>query len=192
MKTLLFPAIPALLLFATASSGFPQNASPLPAAASPQKELVIELEIPAPLPAVWTAFSTSEGLSTWLGPKATVDMRPGGDWLVHFPNGSTGGGTVISFVAEKEILLAALAPDQFPHVRAERTHALFQFESRGNSTVVRLTQTGWKEGAEWDQAYEYLVAGNGQLLALLHHRFVEGPMDWEKAFADPASGAEKK
>jgi uncharacterized protein YndB with AHSA1/START domain len=151
-----------------------------------QKQLLIELEVSAPLPAVWEAFSTSAGLSTWLGPNATVDLRPGGDWLVHFPNGSTGGGTIVSFVPQKEIVLSALAPDQFPHVRADRTRAVFQFESRGNSTVVRLTQTGWKDGPEWDRAYEYLAAGNAELLSMLHQRFRQGPIDWNKAFAAPS------
>ena len=92
----------------------------------------------------------------------------------------------MSFVPEKEIVLAALAPDKFPHVRAERTRATFQFEPRGSSTVVRLTQTGWKSGSEWTQAYEYLVAGNAQLMATLHHRFVSGPIDWNKFFGDSA------
>ena len=151
----------------------------------PQK-LVIELEVPAPVSEVWRAFSTSEGLSTWLTPNAVVDLRPGGEWTAHFPGGSTGGGTIVSFVPEKEIVLAALAPDKFPHVRAERTRATFQFESRGSSTVVRLTQTGWKAGPEWTQAYEYLVAGNAQLMATLHHRFVTGPIDWSKVFGDSA------
>lgn len=167
-------------------------AATLPAAAqttgAPPKQLVIELEVPAPLPAVWEAFSTSAGLSTWLGPNATVDLRPGGDWLVHFPNGSTGGGTIVSFVPQKEIVLSALAPDKFPTVRAQRTHAVFQLEARGNATVVRLIQTGWQQGAEWDHAYEYLVAGNAELLSMLHRRFLEGPIEWNAAFA----GAGKK
>jgi uncharacterized protein YndB with AHSA1/START domain len=98
--------------------------------------------------------------------------------------GSTGGGTIVSFVPEKEIVISALAPDQFPHVRAERTRAAFQFESRGDTTVVRLTQSGWKSGAEWTRAYEYLVAGNAQLLSTLHHRFASGPLDWKKIFGD--------
>jgi uncharacterized protein YndB with AHSA1/START domain len=179
--TFTFFALLALLL--PGRSSFAQ-AGPAPAIA--QKQLLIELEIPAPVSAVWEAFSTSDGLSTWLGPNATVDLRPGGDWLAHFPNGSTGGGTIVSFVPEKEIVLAALAPDQFPHVRAERTRAVFTFEARGNSTVVRLTQTGWKQGPEWDRAYEYLVAGNAELLSMLHRRFREGPIDWNKMFAVPA------
>jgi uncharacterized protein YndB with AHSA1/START domain len=165
--------------FAVAQSGLADKVQ------EPQK-LVIELEVPAPVSEVWRAFSTSEGLSTWLTPNAVVDLRPGGEWTAHFPGGSTGGGTIVSFVPEKEIVLAALAPDKFPHVRAERTKATFQFESRGNSTVVRLTQTGWKSGPEWTQAYEYLVAGNAQLMATLHHRFVSGPIDWSKVFGDSA------
>jgi uncharacterized protein YndB with AHSA1/START domain len=157
-----------------------------PGAVHEPKQLVIEAEVPAPVAEVWRAFSTSEGLSTWLTPNAVVDLRPGGEWTAHFPGGSTGGGTIVSFVPEKEMVLSALAPDQFPHVRAERTTATFQFEPRGNSTVVRLTQTGWKSGPEWTRAYEYLLAGNAQLMATLHRRFVEGPIDWKKVFGDSA------
>jgi uncharacterized protein YndB with AHSA1/START domain len=172
----------ALLSFACALSIVPLAGSQTPTA--PPKQLAIELQVPAPLPAVWEAFSTSAGLSTWLGPGATVDLRPGGDWLVHFPNSSTGGGTIVSFVPQKEIVISALAPDRFPTVRAQRTRAVFQFEARGDATVVRLIQTGWQQGAEWDHAYEYLVAGNAQLLAMLHRRFLEGPIDWKALFAD--------
>ncbi len=146
------------------------------------QKLVLELTIPAPKAEVWKAFATSEGLSTWLFPNATVDLRPGGDWLVHFPGGSTGGGTIVSFVPEKELVVMALAPDKFPTVRAQRTRAEFQFEPKGeNATVVRLIQTGWKDGEEWTKAYEYLAVGNAQLLATLHHRFVYGPTDWKNA-----------
>jgi hypothetical protein len=85
-----------------------QSVSPAPVT-EPPRQLVIEVEIPAPVSEVWKAFSTSEGLSTWLFPNATVDLKPGGDWLVHFPGGSTGGGTIVSFIPEKEIVIAALA-----------------------------------------------------------------------------------
>lgn len=144
------------------------------------KVLRIEVSIPAPVHEVWAAFTTNEGLSSWLAPDVSVELKPGGDWLVKFP-GSTGGGTIESFVAEKEIVIRALAPDRFPAVRAARTRAVFTFKAAGNSTLVTLTQTGWQSGAEWDAAYEYLAAGNAELMAMLHHRFVAGPTDWHKA-----------
>jgi len=148
--------------------------------ADPAKELKIELSIPAPVHDVWRAFTTQQGLSSWLAPDTSVELKPGGDWLVKFP-GSTGGGTIVSFVPEKEIVISALAPERFPHVRTARTHAVFTFTPSGNSTLVGLTQTGWQSGPEWDAAYEYLAAGNAQLLAMLHHRFAAGPTDWQKA-----------
>jgi uncharacterized protein YndB with AHSA1/START domain len=147
---------------------------------TPEKVLTIEVSIPAPRAAVWRAFATSEGLSTWLTPGAVVDLRQGGEWTAHFPGGKTGGGTILSFVPEEEIVIAAMAPEQFPTVRSERTRARFRFESRGDFTVVQLTQTGWKSGVEWDRAYEYLTTGNAQLLATLYRRFVDGPLDWKK------------
>ena len=147
---------------------------------APEKALIFEVMIPASRAAVWQAFSTSAGLSTWLTPGAVVDLRKGGEWTAHFPGGSTGGGTIIDFVREKEMTLAAMAPDQFPTVRAERTTARFQFEVKGEMTVVRLVQTGWKAGEEWDKAYDYLATGNAQLLEALRRRFVSGPFDWAK------------
>lgn len=148
-------------------------------AAAQPRQFVIEVEVPAPVGEVWRAFATSDGLSTWLFPNATVDLKSGGDWLVHFPGGNTGGGTIVSFVPEKELVIAALAPEKFPTVRAERTRVVFTFEPRGRATVVRLTQSGWKSGEEWTKAYEYLLAGNAQLMATLHKRFAEGPVDWK-------------
>ena len=182
MTTLIPRTLLALLVHSSITIAFAQGSAPAP---QPEK-FVIEVEVPAPVAEVWQAFSTSEGLSTWLTPEATVDLRPGGDWICHFPGGSTGGGTIVSFVPEKELVVAAMAPDKFPHVRAERTRAAFLFEPRGNATIVRLTQTGWKSGDEWVRAYEYLVAGNAQLMSALHKRFVDGPTDWKKVFGDSA------
>jgi uncharacterized protein YndB with AHSA1/START domain len=147
--------------------------------ADPTQALIIEMSIPAPLPEVWRAFTTKEGLTSWLAPDVSVDLESGGDWLVVFP-GSTAGGTIVSFVPETELVINALAPDRFPHVRAARTRAVFTFTAKGNNTLVRLSQTGWQSGKEWDDAYEYLAAGNAEILSMLHHRYVAGPTDWEK------------
>jgi uncharacterized protein YndB with AHSA1/START domain len=188
MKALAFAAFLAAAQI-SAQTSTPVDASRTPAA-NPAQALVIEVSIPAPLHEVWNAFTTKEGLITWLAPDVSVELKPGGDWLVKFP-GSTGGGTIASFIPEKELVIDALAPDRFPHVRAARTHAVFTFTAAGDTTLVRLAQTGWQRGAEWDAAYEYLTAGNAELLATLHHRFVAGPMDWQ-AITAPAVKAPAK
>jgi uncharacterized protein YndB with AHSA1/START domain len=146
---------------------------------TPQRSLKFEVLVPAKAADVWTAFTTSEGLKTWLWKDCTVDLRPGGGWTVNFPGGSTGGGTIVSFDAGRQIMIRALAPEKFPEVRHTGTAANFEFASEGDKTRVTLTQTGWKEGKEWDDAYEYLAQGNAQLLGQLYLRFKNGPLRWQ-------------
>jgi uncharacterized protein YndB with AHSA1/START domain len=145
---------------------------------APEKALKFELVVPAKIDEVWNAFTTREGLITWLWSDVTVDLRDGGDWTVHYPGGATGGGTIVSFTARQQLVMRAMAPEQFPTVRRERTTATFDFEPLGDSTRVTLIQTGWKSGKEWDDAYEYLSKGNAQLLEQLRYRFVKGPINW--------------
>jgi uncharacterized protein YndB with AHSA1/START domain len=170
---------------AAASLALAQSPVKVVKQSAPEKALIFEVAIPATRAAVWRAFTTSEGLSTWLTPGAVVDLRKGGEWTAHFPGGKTGGGTILSFVPEQEITMSAMAPEQFPTVRAERTTARFEFAGNGESTLVRLVQTGWKSGQEWDQAYDYLAQGNAQMLETLHRRFVSGPIDWAKEWGAP-------
>jgi uncharacterized protein YndB with AHSA1/START domain len=174
------------LTAATVATGLEAQAAPGPnpvtttRVSTPEKALRFDVTVPGSVDEVWMAFTTTEGLSTWLWRDTRVELRPGGDWLALF-GPSTGGGTIQSFVPKKEIVIAAMAPEQFPTVRATRTTAVFDFEAVGpKSTHVRLTQTGWKPGKEWDDAYEYLATGNAQLLAQLHQRFATGPLPWPK------------
>jgi uncharacterized protein YndB with AHSA1/START domain len=147
----------------------------------PRKELRFQVVIPAPVEQVWQAFSTSEGLMTWLWQDCFVDLREQGDWLVRYPGGKTGGGTILSFKPGRQIVMSAMAPEAFPTVRKERTTADFSFEAvDGKNTRVSLIQTGWKQGEEWDKAYDYLANGNAMLLAQLYKRFVDGPISWTK------------
>ena len=168
-----------LPVFLLAQNG-PVHVTRIPA---PAKALVFEITLPASLDDVWNAFTTSEGLSTWLTPGAVVDLRKGGEWTAHFP----GGGTILDFTPKSEIVMSAMAPPSFPIVRAARTTATWTFRSVGvKSTQLTLRQTGWKEGEEWDKAYEYLADGNAQLLGTLLRRFEKGPIDWAKEWGLPA------
>lgn len=60
-------------------------------AVTPERALRFEVTVPASLDEVWAAFTTSDGLATWLWRDTRVDARPGGDWLAIFSQ-STGGG----------------------------------------------------------------------------------------------------
>jgi uncharacterized protein YndB with AHSA1/START domain len=147
---------------------------------APERALRFEVTVPASLDEVWAAFTTNDGLATWLWRDTRVDARPGGDWLAIFPQ-STAGGTILSLSPKTQLVIAAMAPEQFPAVRAARTRALFEFAAlTPASTRVSLVQTGWQTGDEWDAAYEYLAGGNAELLTQLYQRFASGPIAWPK------------
>jgi len=170
-------ATAALLTLATAAA--PASPVHVERQSAPEKALVFTVTVPASIDDTWAALTTTDGLETWLWRDARVDLHAGGDWLVLYPGGKTGGGTVVSFEPKRRLELRAMAPEWFPHVRAERTKAVFELASSGpSSTTVTLRQTGWKDGKEWDDAYEYLAKGNAQLLAQLAARFTSGPMHW--------------
>jgi uncharacterized protein YndB with AHSA1/START domain len=145
---------------------------------TPDKALQFEVTVPGSIDEVWTAFTTPDGLASWLWRDVRVDPRPGGDWLAIFPQ-STGGGTILSLTPKRQIVMSAMAPDRFPIVRETRTRATFEFSVVSpRATKVTLVQTGWKTGPEWDAAYEYLAGGNAELLNQLYQRFASGPIPW--------------
>jgi len=142
MKQLLTTAIACAALLSVASAQ-EKPASPVRVnkLSAPEKALKFEVMVPAPVADVWTAFTTSEGLATWLWKDVLVDLRKGGEWTVRFPGGSTGGGSIVDFTPQRSITMRALCPDRFPTVRRERTTAVFAFEPAGDTTRVTLTQT---------------------------------------------------
>jgi uncharacterized protein YndB with AHSA1/START domain len=145
------------------------------------KRFDLAVTVPATVDQVWDAFTTSAGLTTWLAPFAKVELAAGGPWQVSFTaDGATAGGNVLLFQPKSLLALSAMAPTQFPTVRRERTTAVFLFTAAGpNATTVQLAQTGWQQGPEWDQAFDYLATGNAQLLEALYHRFAVGPATWK-------------
>jgi uncharacterized protein YndB with AHSA1/START domain len=183
----LLPLVAALLVFLPAAV----NAAPIRTfdqkhvhvvVSSEPKRVEWDVTIPGSPDAVWDAVTTQAGLISWLAPMATVDPRPGGDWLVSFPGGpAPAGGTIVELQPKAFIAIAAMAPGKYPTVRKERTYALFTFAPVGTAaTRVHLTQTGWRDGEEWDAAMDYLAGGNAQLLEALYQRFAAGPIQWGK------------
>ena len=180
MNSILF--LIAFTLASVAPQVVQQGAVTVTRVLEPKRELRFEVLVPAHRDSVWHAFATTEGLETWLWRDCTVDLRKGGAWTVNYPGGKSGGGTIERYRAGRDITLHAMAPEWFPTVRSKGTTATFEFEALGDtSTRVRLRQTGWETGAEWDSAYNYLAKGNAQLLGQLRYRFVRGPIDWDAA-----------
>jgi uncharacterized protein YndB with AHSA1/START domain len=150
-----------------------------------QRRIEWEVIVPTTIGHMWRAWTDPVELATWAGPAAAVDLRPGGDWHIYFdpdaPPGERGGdaSSILSFVAENELRLAAGAPLEFPTVRAEKTEFIVRMEPVGDGHVrLHAVQRGWKRGGEWDRAFRAMAHANAEWLNWLHRRFTKGPIDW--------------
>lgn len=167
------------------------------AAAGEDRILVKSVTVQAPVEAVWAAWTTSEGIRTFFAPDARVEARPGGPFEIYInpyakPGLKGADGMVVLAVQDKRLLSFTWnAPPSLPEVRGQRTSVAIRFEPAGDAaTRVRLAHSGWGDGGQWDQAYDYFDKAWGGVLANLQKRFAEGPIDWTawlarmKAFQD--------
>jgi uncharacterized protein YndB with AHSA1/START domain len=146
-----------------------------------QKEVVVK----APLPAVWDAWTTTEGIKTFFAPDGLVEARPDGPFQIYInPYGAPGmkGADDMRVLAVQPLRMLSFtwnAPPSLPEARKQRTVVIVRFESVGeNETRVTLTHVGWGDGGEWDKTYAYFDNAWKMVLGNLQKRFETGPIDW--------------
>lgn len=111
---------------------------------------VFHVEIDAHIDDVWQAFTTTEGLQSWVAPLADIDFKVGGKWRANYdPNGTLGDAstienTILSYDPKRMISLKATGfPKDFIFEEAAKdTWSVFYFSpitpSRTKITVVGL------------------------------------------------------
>lgn len=144
-----------------------------------------EATIQAPVSDVWRVWTTSQGAEEFFAQKANIQLAIGGPYEIQFDPKDERSGTkglrILSYAPEEMISFQWNAPTEYPEVRKGGTWVVVQMRPEGlNRTHVTLTHLGWRDGAEWDQAFAHFVRGWGELMKRLERRFTEGPIDWSK------------
>lgn len=153
------------------------------------RRIAKEALVQAPIEAVWKAWTTSEGITSFFAPEAYVEARPEGAFHIHFnpyaPPGSKGADDMRVLAVQEPKLLSFTwnAPPQLPEARAQRTFVTVRLEPRDGGTLVRINHSGWGEGGQWDQAHDYFDKAWAGVLVALQKRFTEGPRDWKEFLA---------
>jgi uncharacterized protein YndB with AHSA1/START domain len=148
--------------------------------------LEFEEIIPAPVEAVWQAWTTEEGARTFFDPACHIDLRPGGAYEMYFDlkaaEGLRGGEgcKVLAFEEQAMLSFSWNAPPELPRIREHHTHVTVYFEVlAGNRTRVTLQHDGWGNGKDWQRDREYFQRAWGQVvLPRLKNRFIIGPVNW--------------
>jgi uncharacterized protein YndB with AHSA1/START domain len=149
------------------------------------KAIDAEVIVPAPVGAVWQAWTTTAGIRTFFAPDANVALGVDGPFEIFMnPFAKPGdkgadGMRIVGFQENKMLSFTWNAPPHLPEARKQRTVVILHFEPMGEkATRVTLHHVGWGGGGEWDQAYEYFSKAWPKVLASLQESFTKGPKDW--------------
>lgn len=136
--------------------------------------------VSAPIEDVWAAWTTDAGIRSWLVDDSRVELRVGGRYEWYFlgrddaepGQRGTEGCQVIGFQAPTMLTFTWTAPPHLALARAQRTVCLLRLREAGaDQTQVELTELGWGDGGQWDQAYTYLDTAWGRVLEHLRAYF---------------------
>jgi len=129
------------------------------------RRIECEVAIKASPEEVWSAWADPVKLAQWFVDDARGEARPGGtitwifrDFNMEIPYPVT--------VAEpgRRLVLAGELPNRGPFALE------ILIEVRGGVTVLRLVNSGFLNGTEWDEEYEGVRSGwNGALAVLKHY-----------------------
>jgi uncharacterized protein YndB with AHSA1/START domain len=181
----------ALVAFALAAAHSSLAAAAEPAVyPEPIRKTVI---VDAPVSQVWNAWTTSDGVPTFMGYQAEVDLRPGGVYRVVFKTGETdpldrgNDGRVVAVDPGKMLSVTWMTPMFMSELRGNSTSLVLYFSPlcEGSKTRVDLVNTGYGSGSRWLEAHAYNRKGWGTVLSRLVFRFRHGPIDWKTFKEEP-------
>jgi uncharacterized protein YndB with AHSA1/START domain len=136
--------------------------------------------VDAPLEKVWAAWSTSDGLRSWLAPHADIDLRLGGLMRTNYNASGTLGDSqtienvILSFEPLRMISIrVAKAPDRFPFPNAiQRMWTVIYFEAVDSArTRVRSVSLGFEANEESQKMRAFFAEGNATTLTQLQRHF---------------------
>ena len=128
---------------------------------STEPAIDISVEVKAPVSAVWLAWTTSDGITSFFAPEAHIDAKPDGAFHVYMdPYGKPGlkGADTMQVLAvdpEKLLSFTWNAPPHLPQARAQRTVVILRFVPAGDNTELTLSHLGWGNSGEWPKARAY-------------------------------------
>jgi uncharacterized protein YndB with AHSA1/START domain len=114
-----------------------------------------ELFLPAPPERVFAAFTTPEGLLGWMSlVEVRFDPRPGGAWRFKWRGGDVAEGVVVEIDPPRRVVTDWY---EAPHLGTTRLTVEFLPENGG--TRLRLANSGFGSGGDWDALYDGVNSG---------------------------------
>ena len=149
--------------------------SPSPAADA----LVSEAVVNAPVEAVWNAWTTVDGIQSWMVAKADIDVRVGGLWRTSYTRDADLAGDaaihhrILAFDPGKMLAFQTIkTPKNFPFAGIVQTWTVVYLEPVGaGQTKVTVRMVGYGDDPESLKMRAFFDKGNQATLDALVKRF---------------------
>ena len=116
------------------------------------------LQLSQPPATVWAALTTAEGLGTWFGTSAEVDLRVGGEARLAWDSGDT-ASLRIERLEPPRVFGWTWAISGLPEGDPRRTYVEFTLEPAGDGTTLTMVESGFAQLPD-DGAHDKAYAGN--------------------------------
>ena len=131
--------------------------------------VVYETEIDADIDAVWNAFTTNDGLQSWMAPLVEIELMVGGKMKANYNakgrigDDTTIENTILSFDPKRMLSLkATVFPKGFPFKDvAKATWSVFYFSELPSSrTKITVVGLGYTEDEQSQKMRSFFAAAN--------------------------------
>lgn len=143
-----------------------------------------KIDLRVPLVDVWEAWTTVEGVNSFFGNDAKIEMKIGGPYEIHFimerPKGQRGteGSKLLAFVPKRMIAFEWAIPRQFVEVRKQanqlwnRTWVVVFFSVLDEAhTEIDVYHMGLGVDDKWDEVYNFFDRNWDAILKRLNQCF---------------------
>ncbi|MEV0435308.1 SRPBCC domain-containing protein [Nocardia sp. NPDC050413] len=123
-------------------------------------QIVRTVELAHPPAKVWAAITTAEGLASWFGNTAEIDLRPGGDMRMTWNEGFAADMRV-ERVEEPTVFGYTWPINGLPDDDPRRTYVEFRLEPTGAGTRLTVVESGFAQlpEAAHKEAFEGNIGG---------------------------------
>lgn len=102
------------------------------------------VEVAHPPSKVWAALTTAEGLGTWFGNSATIDLRPGGTGRLTWSGGHS-AELRVERVEEPAVFGYTWRINGLPEDDPRRTYVEFTLEATDAGTRLTVVESGFAQ-----------------------------------------------
>ena len=151
------------------------------------RAIQLSIDVAASPQAVFDAFTTSEGYTSWATPVAHVNLRIGGiietsyDAAARIGDPGNIKNEIIAYLPGRLLVIRNVqAPADFadPRLFGHTVTIIELAPIAGGGTRVTLTNAGYGPGEAYKTLYGHFEWGDAYSLAELRKRFERGPVDW--------------